>query len=272
MQDETQNPGADAAREPNVPDPSVANPVEAEGLNNQDAVAPDSAAASTPTDQGASAFDPTVSDPTVSMSSEDLVNPTSPTAPDPAASADFDDSALRNTGVAGPLEASPPGTVEQAGGEGDMLRTTQGPDPFENLGEDIFGTPPDAPAADPWGMPPPGMVEQEEGRPPVDELEPDDAASASDWGPWSHTPSWTEDVPDSSPVGPSPFEDVSETSISGGIWNPPDWGDDLPDPSAPTGIIMDPVPTDQVEAPDSGADTTPFPEAVSMPHDVIMDP
>ena len=52
MQEETQNPSADPAREASVPDPGAANPVEAEGLNNQDTAARDSAAASTPTDQG----------------------------------------------------------------------------------------------------------------------------------------------------------------------------------------------------------------------------
>jgi hypothetical protein len=196
MQDETQNPGADAAPEPsNAPDPGAANPEEAEGLN-QDAVAPevapevapDSAAASTPTDQGADAFDPSVT-----MRPEDLADPASPTDTDPAASADLGDPALHNTGVVGPE-----------------------------------------------GTPLPGTVEQEEA-PLADEPEPDEP-SATDWGDWR---------------GAGDHSDTGE--VVSDFWDPPEWYEPTEgwdSGHSDTEVVSEPTP----------------PEAVSMPHDIIMDP
>ncbi len=49
-------------------------------------------------------------------------------------------------------------------------------------------------------------------------------------------------------------------------------GSDVPDPAATTGIIVDPVPTAQVEPSNPEAAAPLSPEAVSMPHDKIVDP
>lgn len=203
MQDETTNPGADAAQEPNnAPDPGAANPPagEAEGLNQEAVapeVAPDSAAASAPTDQGAGTFDPSVTMRPEALIADlhdvdlhDLMDPASPTDTDPAPSTDLGDPAPQNTGVAGP-----------------------------------------------------------QGTPPVgDELD------ATDWGGWTEPdPSAPTDVTSPSGTALGDLVDDDDPVDESVEWDEGDW------------LGSDPSDTEVVSEPT-------FPEAVSMPHDVIMDP